>query len=138
MDSPDTTHEQVCQGLSSKASWLQEAGADAGYVEAPRSIDELKEIAKRQKVCPDRAITCQSNSADFHAGLVGQLVASTRTVQTKALGTTHNNVKRTEERKPVFYVFQHTKHTFLIIRWSASESDALCIDGGRESLPCRY
>ena len=29
---------------------LQEAGADATYVEAPRSIDELKEIAKRQKV----------------------------------------------------------------------------------------
>lgn len=29
---------------------LQEAGADAGYVEAPRSIDELTEIAKRQKV----------------------------------------------------------------------------------------
>ena len=29
---------------------FQEAGADGTYVEAPRSIDELKEIAKRQKV----------------------------------------------------------------------------------------
>ena len=29
---------------------LQEAGADASYVEGPRSIEELKEIGKRQKV----------------------------------------------------------------------------------------
>ena len=29
---------------------MQEAGADASYVEAPRSLEELKEIAKRQKV----------------------------------------------------------------------------------------
>ncbi len=29
---------------------MQEAGADASYVEGPRSIEELKEIGKRQKV----------------------------------------------------------------------------------------
>lgn len=29
---------------------LQEAGADASYVEGPRSVEELKVIGKRQKV----------------------------------------------------------------------------------------
>ena len=32
------------------ACWLQEAGADASYVEGPRSIEELQELGERQKV----------------------------------------------------------------------------------------
>lgn len=63
-----------------RRDWLQEAGADASYVEGPRSIEELKEIGKRQKV--QNLVPLWQYLLDF------QTACPARVCQFMTLGTT--------------------------------------------------
>lgn len=43
----------TCPDCPARSGWLQDAGADASMVEAPRGFDELRMIGDQTKVCAD-------------------------------------------------------------------------------------